>query len=350
MAGEFLTGFMKAFTQAKNKKKEDENAEKTRKLQTKLFEKQLEKMDMESGAQKQISGMMEPYMPTGEESLGSTEGRSLGERKSILDVLADPKGELLLMQSGVKPETIVNMKAYSQMIGGGQTVPDGFELQGVKYDTKGRPMFDYGKSKLDEPISPAASADWVDASGKSAPPGMTMRQLQDGGFTPKGQNIDPTAAARITSMDIAIQSAGDVIGRIAPGGKLDTALLLQMNAPNGGIGEGRDLYLMMRDAIGSKVYAETGVTARPDELKSVLDRFLPKPQDLTSEGLAVKKLERFQDFMQRTLDTATLPESVRNKLKSAKPRNSTGPQSGDVEDGYRFKGGDASDPNNWEKT
>jgi hypothetical protein len=235
---------------------------------------------------------------------------------TLLDILSDPRGEHLLMQSGTKPETVMNMKAYAQMMGGDKNIPEGFELQGVKYDTKGRPMYDYGKSKLDEPISPAASADWVDPSGKAAPPGMTMRQLQEMGYTPKGQNIDPTAAARITSMDIAIQSAQDVAAELAPNGVVNKKLLLQMNAPSGGIGEGRDLYLRMRDAIGSKVYAETGVTARPDELASVLDRFLPKPLDLSDEGLAVKKLERFQDFMQRTLDTATLPESVRNRLKS----------------------------------
>src|SRR5688572_9593367 len=135
--GSLFAGLLKGYGQSVQIKKERENQEQTRKLQTKLFEKQLEQLDLQSGAQKDISKMMEPYMPTGEESLGSTEGRSLGERKSILDVLADPKGELLLMQSGVKPETVVNMKAYSQMIGGGQNVPEGFELQGVKYDTKG---------------------------------------------------------------------------------------------------------------------------------------------------------------------------------------------------------------------
>jgi hypothetical protein len=303
----FLSSFIESFTRTSQAKQEQGLQAQTRKLQTKLFEKQLEQMDMQKTAQDKLGQMQSGIGETGPV-----------QQKSLLDILADPMGEKLLMQAGTKPETVMNMKAYSQMLGGDKSIPEGFELQGVKYDTKGRPMYDYGKSKLDEPISPAASAEWVDSSGRSAPPGMTMRELQDGGYTPKGQNIDPTAAARITSMDIAVQSAGDVIGRIAPGGKLDTALLLQMNAPGGGIGEGRDLYLMMRDAIGSKVYAETGVTARPDELKSVLERFLPRPQDLTSEGLAVKKLERFQEFMQRTLDTATLPESVRAKLKSVK--------------------------------
>lgn len=309
----FLSAFLQSYTTAQQNKKYRENTEATRKLQTKLFEKQLEREDMEGSAKKQIYNQM-----TGIESLPEnfTGPPQSAPKKSLLDIMSDPMGEQLLLQSGVKPETLVNMKAYSQFLGGPQSVPEGFELQGVKYDTKGRPMYDYGKSKLDEPISPAASAEWVDSSGRAAPPGMTMRQLQEGGYSPKGQNIDPTAAARITSMDIAIQSAKDVAAELAPNGVVNKKLLLQMNAPSGGIGEGRDLYLRMRDAIGSKVYAETGVTARPDELASVLDRFLPKPLDLSDEGLAVKKLERFQDFMQRTLDTATLPESVRNRLKS----------------------------------
>jgi hypothetical protein len=343
----FWSGLLQGYTQTSEKRKEREIQENQRKLQTKLFENQLEQMELEKNAKGKIGEMMTPYMPTGEESLGSTEGRELGKGQSLLDVLADPKGELLLMQSGVKPETIVNMKALSQLSGGAK-IPEGMILEGVKYDTKGRPMYDYGIDPLNKPASLSALSEYVDANGRPAPPGMTPRQLQEGGYTPKGQNIDPTAAARITSMDIAIQSAGDVIGRIAPGGKVDKTLLFQMNAPMGGVGEGRDLYLMMRDAIGSKVYAETGVTARPDELNSVLDRFLPKPQDLTNEGLAVKKLERFQDFMQRTLDTATLPESVRNKLQSTKPKADE-LKAGHVEDGYKFLGGNPSDPSNWEK-
>lgn len=145
---DFLTGFLGAFTQAKNKKKENENIEQTRKLQTKLFEKQLEKMDLESGAQKQIGGMMEPYMPTGEESLGSAGGRELGKGMTLLDILADPRGQQLLMQSGMKPETIVGMQGkkgfdISQL-------PPGMVLGGVKITPDGEPMYDFEMPEIDK--------------------------------------------------------------------------------------------------------------------------------------------------------------------------------------------------------
>ncbi len=53
----FLTGFLDAFTQAKNKKKETEISEATRKLQTKLFEKQLEAMELKGAAEKELGFM-----------------------------------------------------------------------------------------------------------------------------------------------------------------------------------------------------------------------------------------------------------------------------------------------------
>ena len=47
---DFLTGFLSAFNESKNKKKEIDIAETDRKLKTKLFENQLEALDLEKNA------------------------------------------------------------------------------------------------------------------------------------------------------------------------------------------------------------------------------------------------------------------------------------------------------------
>jgi hypothetical protein len=313
--GSLFAGLLKGYGQSVQIKKERENQEQTRKLQTKLFEKQLEQLDLQTGAQKDISKMMEPYMPTGEESLGSTEGRSLGERKSILDVLADPKGELLLMQSGVKPETVVNMKAYSQMMGGGQNVPEGFELQGVKYDTKGRPMYDYGKPKLDEPVSPSASAGYVDSEGRPAPPGLTLREMQAKGYLPKGPDISTADAGKITALDTATEYAAELSSAILDPNmsKTDRALLLTNMAAQTPKTKGRALYYKMGDAVDALFRARTGSAAPEGERKIILSQFMPSPFD-SDDGIN-DKLDRFGKFVGGSLDIITLPENVRRKLE-----------------------------------
>ena len=134
----FISGFLDSFAKTSQVKQEQKIKADERKLQTKLFEKQLEALDLKKSADKQIGFMQ----------------RGVGEEgpaqpKSLMDILSDPRGQQLLMQSGMNPKDIISMQNQPKAFDPTQ-IPPGMVLSGVKITPDGQPMYDYSIPKVDE--------------------------------------------------------------------------------------------------------------------------------------------------------------------------------------------------------
>lgn len=317
----FISALIDGFTKTSMLKSEQKNQAEMRKLQTKMFEKQLEAEDLKSSANKQIFDKMKGVESLPQDFTGPPQEVP---KKSLLDLLSDPQGQSLLMQAGTKPETIVNMQTYANLMNGGGQIPEGFELQGVKYDTKGRPMFDFGKPKMDEPVSPSASAGYVDTEGKPAPPGLSLRQLQEGGYRPKGPDITPAEAGKITALNTASGYVKDLSDTILDPklSKTDKAILLTNMAAATPKTKGRELHYKVRDAIDAVFRARTGAAAPESEAAAIIAQFMPSPFD-TDDGIK-DKLMRFDKFVGGAFDIITLPENVRRKLEGGAAQGTGG--------------------------
>ena len=134
-----------------------------------------------------------------------------------------------------------------------------------------------------------------------------------GGFT-------PVEAGKVKMMDQAITDLDTGISMLYPNGKeggINKTLIMQASAR---VGQGRKLRSLMRSAIKARVLAETGVTARTDELEAAVENFLPSPMDLTAEGLPEEKLKRLKEFMTGTLDLTRMQAGLRKRLEVARSK------------------------------
>lgn len=135
----FISGFLDSFVRTSQAKKEQDIQAQTRKLQTKLFEKQLEKMDMQSKAEQELGMMQGNAGPEGPQ-----------RPKSLLDILADPRGQQLLVQSGaMSPRDIIASQRKSNPFDISQ-IPPGMVLSGVKVTPDGEPMYDFTIPEVDK--------------------------------------------------------------------------------------------------------------------------------------------------------------------------------------------------------
>lgn len=199
---DFLSAFLQAFTQSRQHKKDQDNQEQTRKLQTKLFEKQLEKMDMESKAQGELSGMMSPYMPTGEESLGSTGGRELGKGQSLLDILADPTGQNLLMKAGMKPQEIIASGRKSTPFDI-SSMPEGMKLKGIKITPDGQPMYDFEMPEAGKEVKDSTGRNIITLDKGGNPLSTRPASPEEISLTPAQKAIDTKFAEEYTQFKTA---------------------------------------------------------------------------------------------------------------------------------------------------
>ncbi len=79
-------------------------------------------------------------------------------------------------------------------------------------------------------------------------------------------------------------------------GSVNRALILKMWAPMGGIGEGRQMNSLFREALDVKIRFMTGAAISKEELPFYESTYLPHPLD--SDELIVDKLNRQEQFLQ----------------------------------------------------
>jgi hypothetical protein len=223
-----------------------------------------------------------------------------GMRLSSLEVDADgnPKAHL-------SPST---MKTWA-------LAPDG--QKEIGYDDLGRPMATRPvRAEEDKPLGTSGAKDMVDASGKSPPPTMSARDAIARGYSMKEDKIPLSDSARLALANEGARSIQQIRDRIAPGGKVDKALIFKMDVPFGGIGEGRVMNQLADTALAGQILLQSGVSVRPDEVTKLRQTYIPTMGDLSSEGLAEKKLTRFQALLEGNIDMASLPPSIRARVEA----------------------------------
>lgn len=105
--------------------------------------------------------------------------------------------------------------------------------------------------------------------------------------------------------------------------------------------------------VASVLRKESGAAVTPQEFESYSQIYFPQPGD-SPQVLAEKRAQRelFIDGMKKSAGAAWTPPKGAPSIKSPQAANtptSASPQPGTIEDGYRFKGGNPSDPSSWEK-
>lgn len=179
----FFSGLAQGFVQSRDKKMQQEQNEELKKLQVKLFKKQLEEQEFRQGAQSKLMEMMSgaaspvPFEDTQGQAFADAQGQpgfesfqaqpeglqAPGKPMSLTDVLADPQGQLAALQSGMfkgtdllKPRNqgLEVLKALgfggqpSTTAGAPSMGAGGMELTGVKIGPEGQVMPDFGPSQL----------------------------------------------------------------------------------------------------------------------------------------------------------------------------------------------------------
>lgn len=105
--------------------------------------------------------------------------------------------------------------------------------------------------------------------------------------------------------------------------------------------EGQQFYQAASDWVRAKLRKESGAVISPQEMLNEIRTYFPVPGD------TAKTIEQKRRSRQTAMDS--MAKSAGPALKAAQPTIVPGPTAGTVEGGYRFKGGDPSKKENWEK-
>jgi hypothetical protein len=137
------------------------------------------------------------------------------------------------------------------------------------------------------------------------------------------QKVPLSDSTRIALAEQGSSNINQIVKTIMPDGKnIDKSIIFQMDAPFGGVGVGREMNQLASTAIAAQILLQSGVTARPDELVELRGTYLPTTLDLTNEGLAKRKMERFSKLLEGSIDLATLPVSLRKRIEERRKQES----------------------------
>ena len=190
-------------------------------------------------------------------------------------------------------------------------------------------------------------------------------------------NITGPAATIASMAPGAISDLSGISNQlVSPDGTVNTQLLATMNVPglNAAVPgtAGAQMRSAMEGAMDTMVRIRTGAAASEQELAQMREIYMPSLLD--TAGTVKSKIDRLKRDLNAALGVATQGKNVPGAARQAAPSapaepgivdqligqgmdflrgpsaatTATVPQVGAIEDGYRFKGGDASDPNSWE--
>lgn len=151
---------------------------------------------------------------------------------------------------------------------------------------------------VDVPIPPTDITKWSDGAGNNPPAGWTPRQAQARGFklTPEGMAAESGGKAVMVAQALQdIEAAEKMFFPTQGGFNRSLAISAQMGLPEWMAEGSQTAVSMMMNAAAAKLRIETGATARPEEQKDVIARFVPSWKD--NEKSARGKMARFKEFM-----------------------------------------------------
>ena len=221
------------------------------------------------------------------------------------------------------------MKQFAQF----QTMPPEQQQAFLSYQRSMSPF-----AGMQSYMSPLAgdAASWTNKEGQQPPPSMTPEQAGQAGYYPRPKAATPEVAGKKAAMAVAGETLGSVRDAIVgPEGGVDRTLVTTM-ALNVPFSEGRLQRARLVDVLQTKLRAETGATANEEEVRNILDRYLPSVRD-SDEGIK-DKFDRLQRFFTLSIKETNpqLYESLRGRAKPGeegpKPTPSAALPPGFIED------------------
>jgi hypothetical protein len=337
--GHFGANFLQAFQAARQGKEDREDRKKERDAKMKLFELQMkreqaaaaqaeEQMRAREQVYAQLGGFRGPTPYGGIDESGAMGGANaphggvgpvrapfMPQPTSLTELLADPNGALLLLQAGMlKPDDIMaqegaraNRAMVERLMGGGGAA-GGMELTGVKIGPNGQLMPDFGLPQITSP----QAVDTPEGPRLRTFNPRTGATVADLG-APKEEKRTPEEAGRISGLLQAQEIGAGVREKIIkPDGSVNRALVMTAFGKVPG-SQGRTLRNDMGIAVDAVLRARTGAGVNNEELRQVVDQFMPSPLD--GDAGIVSKMDRFDQFVNGALDVATLPPRVRKALE-----------------------------------
>ena len=151
---------------------------------------------------------------------------------------------------------------------------------------------------VDIPIPASETLKWSDGAGNNPPAGWTPKQAQARGFklTPEGMAAESGGKAVMVAQALQdIEAAEKMFFPPGRGFNRSLAISAQMGLPEWLVEGAQTAVSMTMNAAAAKLRIETGATARPEEQKDVIARFIPSWKD--NEKSARGKMVRFKEFM-----------------------------------------------------
>jgi hypothetical protein len=151
---------------------------------------------------------------------------------------------------------------------------------------------------VDIPIPASEITKWSDGSGNNPPVGWTPKQAQARGFKQTQEGMAAESGGKAVMVAQALQDieAAEKMFFPKPGVfKMSLAISTQMGLPEWMAEGSQTAVSMMMNAASAKLRIETGATARPEEQKDVIARFVPSWKD--NDKSARNKMSRFKEFM-----------------------------------------------------
>jgi hypothetical protein len=172
-------------------------------------------------------------------------------------------------------------------------------------------------------------------------------------FGPKSTAENLTEAqGKATGFALRAKEASDILDIVGKDGKVQPGMLKRVGEAVPLVGEGLGTMLNVtqtpqqqqveqaqRSFVNAILRQESGAAINESEFNNAKKQYFPQPGD-SKEVIDQKRLNR--ETAVRALEIAGGPG-----MKQTAP--TTGIKAGTVEDGYRFKGGDPANKNNWEK-
>src|SRR3990167_10427440 len=208
----FLSGLVRGVADTAKENRDRMEREEFKKVQIKLFKHDLEQKEQVDLAKQQVFKLFQGFQtPTQTDDLGLGQAQTTGQapkRKSLMYILADPEGQMALMQSGMmKPADILESQRPSQSEVLKQFTGSGMEPSSVKISPKGQimPELSRPKFKTEVPSGDGMSMIRLDEYGRE----MGRRPMGPGEKKPLERSKGQTAIdTKFAEEYVAFKAAG----------------------------------------------------------------------------------------------------------------------------------------------